>query len=196
MFVWIIGTLLGQAAEVGSGFTTSPLAWPLLAGEEQAAVEGGDWSPSGGRIYIGTEAIDYEGVAEACPGLPELDGLCLTGLDRGLVGTLAGSYRAGSVLRGSQSQMLSALSELRLVETDTGWGVIAWPVQSFRSLARVVGEMGSWDYAYLEGQGQYLAIFLQLMNFAMLIGLITLFAGPLSSLAGGLARSLTGGRVG
>ena len=197
MFIWLVGSLLAQAAEVGTGFTSGQLAWPLLEGETQAAVTAGDWPPAGGRVYIGSEAIDYGGVADACPGLPTLEALrCLTDLERGQVGTAAGSYAAGSLVRGSESQALSSLSELRLVQTDTGWGVIAWPVQSFRALARIVGEMGTWDYAYLDGQGQWLAIFLQLANLAMLISLIRLFAGPLSSLAGGVARGLTGGRLG
>ena len=196
MWIWLVGSLLAQVAEVGTGFTSSRLAWPLLAGETQAAVGGGDWPPAGGRVYVGTEAIDYTGVSDDCPGLPMLPGRCLTDLKRGLAGTEAGSYAAGSLVRGSESQALSSLTELQLVETDTGWGVITWPVQSFRALARIVGEMGTWDYSYLDGQGQWLAIFGQLANLAMLIALIRLFAGPLSSLAGGLARGLTGGRLG
>ncbi len=196
MFVWIAAQLLGQAAEVGTGFTSSPLAWPLLSADTHAAVAGGDWQPGGGRIFIGQEAIDYAGVADTCPGLPTLPGRCLTGLKRGLVGTEAGNYMAGSIVRGSESQMVAGLNELRLVQTNTAWGVVTWPVQSFRALTRVVGEMGTWDYAYLEGYGQYLVIFMQMFNLAMLIGLIRLFASPLSNLASGVARGLTGGRFG
>ena len=195
MFIWLIGSMLAQVAEAGTGFSNSHLTWPLLAADTQAAVAAGDWPTAGGRIYIGDEAIDYAGVAD-CVGLPVQGGQCLTGLTRGHLGTEVGSYAAGSVVRGSESQALSALTELQLVQTDTGWGVVAWPVQSFRSLALIVSEIGTWDYSYLDGQGQWLAIFLQLANLAMLVALIRLFAGPLSSLAGGLARALTGGRVG
>ena len=195
MFVWTVATLLGQVVEVGTGFTTGHLAWPLLSGDTALAVAGGDWRPAGGRIYIGQEAIDFSGIVDSCPVLPQDTGACLTGLERGVAGTQVGSYAAGSVVRGTESQMISALNELRLVETDTAWGVITWPVQSFRALSRVVGEMGTWDYAYLEGNGQYIVVFMQLANLAMVIMLVRLFAGPLSTLASGVTRGLLG-RVG
>lgn len=196
MSVWLVAQILGQAVEAGTGWTSSHLTWPLLAADTHMAVAGGDWQPGGSRIYIGDEAIDYTAVADDCPGQPMIPGPCLTGLVRGKSGTTPGSYGAGSVLRGSESQLISSLSELRLVETDTAWGVVTWPIQSFRALTRVVGEMGSWDYAYLDGGGQYLVTFLQLFNLAMVIMLVRLFAGPLSNLASGVARGLTGGRFG
>ena len=195
MWVWLIATLLAQGAEVGTGFTTSQLAWALLEGETQAAVVSGDWKPAGGQVYIGNEVIGYESVAETCVGLP-VQTPCLTGLQRGAQGTDQGSYAAGSSVRGSESQVLSTLTDLRLVKTDTGWGVVTWPVQSFRSLANIIIEIGQWDYSYLDGHGQWLAIFMQLLNLGLLVSMVKLFAGPLSSLASGLARGLTGGRLG
>ena len=197
MFVWIIAQMLGQVVEVGTGFTSTYLQWPLLANETHAAVAGGDWEPAGGRIYIGHEAIDYTALAEECPGLPVIPGPCLIGLKRGLVGTAAGSYMAGSVVRGVESQALAGLNDLRLVQTNTSWGPIDYPIQAFRSMVRLVGEIGTWDYEYLDNTGgQYLVIFMQLANLAMVVSLIGMFAGPLSNLAGGVARALTGGRFG
>ena len=195
-FIWICAQLLGQAVEVGTGFTASQLTWPLLAGDTQAAVAGGDWQPAGGRIYIGQEAIDFTGVADSCPGLPALQGKCLTGLKRGLVGTTPGSYMAGSIVRGTESQMMQGLNDLRLVQTNTTWGALTFPLQAFSAFARLFGELTTWDYAYLEGNGQYLVLFMQLFNLAMLVGLARLFASPLSNLMGGIARGLTGGRFG
>lgn len=196
MWVWLIATLLAQGAEVGTGFTTSHLAWPLLKDDTQAAVESGEWLPEGGQVYIGDEAILYTAAADSCPGLPVQAATCLTGLKRGQQGTRAGSYAAGSSVRGTESQVLSVLTDMRLIQTDTGWGVVTWPVQSFRTLANLIVEIGTWDYSYLQGHGQWLVVFMQLLNLGLLVSMVKLFAGPLSSLAGGLARGLTGGRLG
>lgn len=194
MFVWIVGTMLAQVVEVGTGFTSARLAWPLLEGETQAAVDGGNWRPGGGRVYVGLEAIDYGGVADDCTGLPQQaqGGSCLTGLQRGQLGTDQGSYATGSLVRGSESAALEGITELTVVETDTLWDKITWPLATFGAIGKLVAEMGTADYSYLEGHGSWLRLLFHMSNFGMAIALVGLFAGPLSNLAGGVGRALTG----
>lgn len=196
MFVWLVAVLLGQAAEVGSGFTSSTLAWPLLEVDQVAAVEGGDWKPGGGSVFIGDEEIYYAGVTEPCPGLPRA-AKCLHGLQRGQQGTKAANYAAGSSVNGSESEAIEALRRLQNIKVDTGWGVLTFPYHGGRALGKLVAEVVKWDYAYLDNQyGEWVKLFFRSMtSLALVILLLQLFAGPLSSITSGLGRTLTGGRL-
>ena len=90
---------------------------------------------------------------------------------------------------------MEGITKLAVVETDTLWDKITWPLATFGAIGKLVTEMATSDYSYLDGHGSWLKLLFHMANFGMAIALVKLFAGPLSNLAGGVGRALTGGRI-
>ena len=200
-FIWIVAQMLSLVSESASAFTSTPLVGRITPTDRFIPIRSAvDMPEAGNRFTIDVEEISYVRIVsqaqcgryQAVPVSYQYE--CLdtgaAGAGRGVGDSVPASHSVGALVVSDATNALSQISQIRVVEVETGWGPLAFPVQAFSAITSFFGSMVSWDYDYLDGPGWYLKIFLHGLNAVVAIGLVRIFIGPMSAMIGGIGRGV------
>ena len=156
LFVWLAGNSLSFILEGQTGVGSTILTASLTETSSTIAVHSTQGFLDSDFVLIGTEDICYTGITATT----------FTGLTRGCNDTATGSHNSGVSVYSESTGFINKALGFNIQEVFSDGGVIGFAKGVYKSVGhaldflRLISRMITWDYAYLEGNGIYIKMFL------------------------------------
>jgi len=167
------GVMLGEGGILATGITADVSNTTLTIPADTSGFPAAS-AATPQVIFIDNEQIAYTGLTPTQFNIPANG--------RGINNTSKSSHTQGSMVYNQEAAMINESAGFNVVQSNTTVGVITIAMYTLGFFTHAIPNMLTWNFSYLSGPAQYIAIFLKAFSAAIIIAIGIMFVSTIYGL--------------